>query len=110
MCLDAFRRKRGELRGGGREISPVDLVVRFFGSCFGRRAFGGFIGRPVARFTAKHPPAEPHHSERGDEEGDAHAKPGRHPLAGEKHHASNYRETGNLGTVRDSGRGKGSMR
>jgi hypothetical protein len=56
-------------------------------SVFGLAPFQGFLRGTVPGVASQHPPAEPGHPQRRDQEGDAHPEPRWHPLAGKKDHA-----------------------
>ena len=65
------------------------------------RLLGLVLSGTVTRVTSEDPPTKPCHTQAGNEESNAHPEPGRHPLAGEKDHACNYRQTRGLNTSGD---------
>jgi hypothetical protein len=49
---------------------------------------GSILGGAVAGVSAKHPPAQPDHAQKGDQERKAHPEPGWDPFTGEEEHAA----------------------
>jgi hypothetical protein len=71
----------------------VDLFVLGLDDC---RLLRLFLSRAVTGVTSEDPPTKPCHTQSGDKKSNAHPEPGRHPFAGEKDHACNYRQTRGL--------------
>ena len=50
----------------------------------------GLLRSPVAGLAAQDPDGQARDPENGDEEGEAHPRPGGHPFTGQKNHGPNY--------------------